>query len=343
MQSTFKAAVLKKFNDIEIQEFNVPTKDDLKSNHVLVKMECAGICGAQIGEITGAKGPDDFLPHFLGHEGVGTVIAVGSNVKQVTVKKRVVLHWRKGLGGESAGVRLKNASGTVVGGGPVTTWGEYVIVSENRVTPIGDNFPSEIGALFGCAYSTGYGIVEYESNLNPSKTLLIVGCGGVGLCVALAARIKGVNEICVHEISRKQRILASSFGALVSDSTAVFDNVTFDAVVECTGRPELIEWALKRTAPGGRLVLVGQPKINETVEFKNFRQHYVGKTILDSQGGKSIPYLNIPAFEVQYRAGMLHDLEKIIGDICTLDELPSKIHDILNGKQKRAGRCLIKF
>ncbi len=341
MQSTFKAVVLKNFNVVEIQEFKIPTKADLKPHHVLVKMECAGICGAQINEITGAKGPDAHLPHFLGHEGVGRVVAVGSCVTHLRVKDRVVLHWRKGLGGEeSKGVTIKNINGESIGGGPVTTWGEYTIVSENRCTQIGNKIPARIAALFGCAYSTGFGIIEHEAGPILNKSILLVGCGGVGLCALIAAKNKGAKEINVYEISRKQRLLASSMGAFVGDSRELFSR-TYDVVVELTGRPELIEWGLERTAPGGKLVLVGQPKANDSVTFKNFRQHYVGKTILDSQGGGSVPYLSIPIFESNYCHGLLNGLHRVIGDVCMIDTLPSKINDILNGNQKRAGRCLI--
>ena len=70
--------------------------DSLEPGQVLVKLHCSGICGSQIGEIDGAKGPDRFLPHLLGHEGTGTVIEVGGGVRHVAPGNLVVLHWRKG-------------------------------------------------------------------------------------------------------------------------------------------------------------------------------------------------------------------------------------------------------
>ena len=62
---------------------------------VLVKVECSGICGSQIGEISGAKGEDKYLPHLMGHEGCGYVLDVGEGVTKVKVGDKIILHWKK--------------------------------------------------------------------------------------------------------------------------------------------------------------------------------------------------------------------------------------------------------
>src|SRR3954467_2056060 len=74
----------------------------LDAGQVLVKVLYSGICGSQIGEIDGAKGEDKFLPHLLGHEGAGSVLATGPGVRHVNAGDKVVLHWRKGAGIEAA-------------------------------------------------------------------------------------------------------------------------------------------------------------------------------------------------------------------------------------------------
>ena len=70
-------------DDIEIPE--------LQCGQVLVQVHCSGICGAQIGEIAGVKGPDKFLPHLLGHEGGGVVLQVGPGVTQIREEDRVCI------------------------------------------------------------------------------------------------------------------------------------------------------------------------------------------------------------------------------------------------------------
>ena len=78
-----------------LEEIEVPRP---AMGQVLVKVLTSGICGSQLGEIDGVKGPDRFLPHLLGHEGTGIVLEVGEGVRTVKPDDKVVLHWRKGAG-----------------------------------------------------------------------------------------------------------------------------------------------------------------------------------------------------------------------------------------------------
>lgn len=92
-----KAAILVQQNHpLVIDEIELP--EELAVGQVLVKIHYTGICGSQLGEITGVKGPDAYLPHLMGHEASGTVVAVGLGVKHVKPDDVVVLHWRKGVG-----------------------------------------------------------------------------------------------------------------------------------------------------------------------------------------------------------------------------------------------------
>src|SRR5580693_6080296 len=95
-----KAAVLvAQRAPLEVAELDLP--DQLSFGQVLVKVHYSGICGAQINEIEGAKGPDKYLPHLLGHEGSGTVLDIGPGVRSVKKGDRVVMHWRPSAGLQS--------------------------------------------------------------------------------------------------------------------------------------------------------------------------------------------------------------------------------------------------
>jgi S-(hydroxymethyl)glutathione dehydrogenase / alcohol dehydrogenase len=149
-----KAAILvEQLAPLQVEEINLP--DTLDFGQVLVKLHCSGICGSQLGEINGAKGKDKFLPHLLGHEGAGVVLECGPHVSVVKPGDSVVLHWRQG-NGINAKPPVYSWNGKTVNAGYVTTFNEYAIVSENRLTPIPDDFPKELAALFGCAITTGY-------------------------------------------------------------------------------------------------------------------------------------------------------------------------------------------
>jgi len=151
-----KAAILVKQNaPLELADLDLPALD---VGQVLVEIHASGICGKQIDEITGRQGDDAYLPHLLGHEGGGVVQAVGPGVRKVKPGDRVVVHWIKGQGIDSAAPRFKRGD-EVISAGWATTFSDHTIASENRVTPVPDDVPFEVLALLGCAVTTGLGIV----------------------------------------------------------------------------------------------------------------------------------------------------------------------------------------
>src|SRR6266852_1327393 len=95
-----KAAILTE-NNKPLVVARVKMPHELSYGQVHVRLHYSGICGAQINEIEGAKGPDKFLPHLLGHEGSATVQEIGPGVRTVKVGDRVVLHWRPSDGVQS--------------------------------------------------------------------------------------------------------------------------------------------------------------------------------------------------------------------------------------------------
>ena len=165
-----KAAILvEQQKPLVIDEVELPSALDV--GQVLVKIHYSGICGSQLGEIDGAKGEDKFLPHLLGHEASGMVIDIGPGVRQVKEGDLVVLHWRKGLGIEGAPPCYR-WKGQVLNAGLIATFNEYAIVAENRVTPIPNDSDLEVAALFGCAITTGFGVIENNGIAMSSASIL---------------------------------------------------------------------------------------------------------------------------------------------------------------------------
>src|SRR6266852_385854 len=129
-----KAAILARSRQpLVVDEIVFP--DALDAGQVLVKVLHTTICGAQINEIDAVKGPDKFLPHLLGHEASGRVLEIGPGVSHVKCGDYVVLHWRPGLGIQARAPYYER-HGKAIRAGWVTTFQEYSVVSENRVTPI---------------------------------------------------------------------------------------------------------------------------------------------------------------------------------------------------------------
>ena len=127
---SFKAPVLfKQKNKLKIIKIK-PQKILLKGQ-VLVKVLYSGICGSQLGEISGVKGKDKFLPHLLGHEATGIVEKIGPKVKNFKKSDKVILHWKisKGINAVNPYYFYKNKK---INSGKVTTFSQYSIVPENR-------------------------------------------------------------------------------------------------------------------------------------------------------------------------------------------------------------------
>src|SRR5579859_6561793 len=171
-----RAAILEKSNaPLIVDEIESPS---LECGQVLVRIAISGICGAQLGEIAATKGPDKFLPHLLGHEGGGIVEEIGPGVMHVKPGDRVCLHWRKGAGIQSQTPKYK-WGGRVVNAGWVTTFSDYAVVSENRVTPIPQDIGFDIAALMGCAVTTALGLINNDAKVKIGQSVAVFGCGGV--------------------------------------------------------------------------------------------------------------------------------------------------------------------
>ena len=208
---TMKAAVLvEQRKPLVIADVELP--QTLEAGQVLVKIHYSGICGSQLGEIDGAKGEDKFLPHLLGHEGSGTVVETGPGVRHVKSGDKVVLHWRKGLGIEPVPPKYK-WDGKVVNAGWVTTFNEYAIVAENRITPIPANSDMPVAALFGCAVTTGFGVAVNNAKVKIGDSVVVFGAGGVGLNIVQAAAMMSAHPLIAIDLHDNRLELARTMGA----------------------------------------------------------------------------------------------------------------------------------
>jgi len=205
-----KAAILTALRKpLVVTEIGLPEALDV--GQVLVKIHYSGICGSQLGEIDGVKGEDKYLPHLLGHEGSGMVLAIGPGVRHVGPADKVVLHWRKGIGIESP-TPAYTWNGSKVNAGWLTTFNEYSVVSENRLTRIPPDSDMEVAALFGCAVTTGFGVVQNSAKLRIGESVVVFGAGGVGLNIVQAAALISAYPIIAVDLYDNRLELARRMG-----------------------------------------------------------------------------------------------------------------------------------
>ena len=339
-----RAAILvEQKKPLVIEDVEVPAP---KLGQVLVRVLASGICGSQIGEIDGVKGPDKFLPHLLGHEGCGEVLELGEGVRTVKAGDRVVLHWRKGAGLESVTPVYESRIGRV-NAGWVTTFNDLAIVSENRVTAIPSDFDPEVAALFGCAVTTGFGVVNNNARLAIGESIAIFGAGGIGLNIVQGAALAGGNPIVALDRFDNRLDLARSLGAthainvMKADAAEEIKKIVghdgVDVAVDNTGNVDVIALASRLTNARGRTVLVGVPPKDSTAAISTLPLHFE-KRLIGSHGGECRPDVDIPRYVRMVRERRLA-LASLLGKRYPLAEINAAITDMKSGRL--AGRAVI--
>ena len=353
-----KAAVLTQLNSPleiwDIEHASTSFGKTCATGQVRVEMLMSGICGSQLQEIAGNKGNAGFMPHLLGHEGCGIVREVGAGVNVQLIGKKVVCHWRKGEGSDAyLTARYDTKDGRTLGGGHVTTLCESAVVSRNRVTVVDDDVPMELCALLGCGLSTALGTVEQEAKLKFGESILIIGCGGVGMNLIQAAKLSCAYPIFVSDINTEKATTCFNLGATSFtnpmtdcidrswDAHSLSGNAKFDVIVDTTGNIEAIENGIQRLASGGRFIMVGQPKPCQSFRVLSALDMFYGegKTIIATQGGGFRPHLDIPRYVNLWRAGLL-DLTGTISHKLPLEQINDGIDLVRNGL---AGRVMISL
>ena len=341
-----KAAVLVKQNaELEIYEIDVPKLD---VGQVLVRIEYSGICGKQIDEISGRQGEDRYIPHLLGHEGGGEVVEIGPGVTKVKPGDRVVMHWVKGSGIDSRPPRF-SYRGQVLSAGWVTTFSDYTIASENRLTPAPQGAPGDVLALLGCAVTTGLGIVFHNARLLPGQSIAVFGVGGVGLNVVQGADLVNAYPIVALDRSDAKLEFARQFGATHTvnvekvDAAAALKELSrglgFQAVVDTTGINTIREIAYDAThQKAGTTILCGVPYATDRLSIDSFPLH-IGRRVIGSDGGDTVPDLDIPRYFELYRLGKLR-LDELITNRFKLAEINRAVETVRAGQAW--GRCLIE-
>ena len=204
-----KAVVIHELNTITVQDVNL---DPPKASEVKVKMAATGVCHSDLSVINGTI--PAALPMLVGHEGAGVVEAVGEGVRNVAPGDHVVLSFvpncrecffcirgeaylcekagtlnmGKQLDGTARVHQNGNDLNVMTGLGCMA---EYAVVPSINVVPIKKEIPLEVAALVGCAVTTGVGAALNTARVEAGSTVVVFGCGGVGISVVRGAPVAG--------------------------------------------------------------------------------------------------------------------------------------------------------
>ncbi|MER6159070.1 Zn-dependent alcohol dehydrogenase [Streptomyces sp. NPDC001868] len=347
---------------LEITEIELP---DPGPGQVRVRLAAAGVCHSDLSLSDGTMRVP--VPAVLGHEGAGTVLAVGDGVGHVSPGDGVVLNWAPSCGSCHACTlgEVWLCANALVGAGNVyarrasdgadlhpglnvAAFAEETVVAAGCVLPAPDGVPLTDAALLGCAVLTGYGAVHHSARVREGETVAVFGVGGVGLAALQAARIAGASRIVAVDVSPAKEELARAAGAteyvVASEDTAreiraLTGKQGVDVAVECVGRAVTIRTAWESTRRGGRTTVVGIGGKDQQVTFNALELFHWGRTLSGCVYGNSDPARDVPLLAAHINAGRL-DLSALVTDRIALDEIPVAFDNMRAGK---GGRALVTF
>ncbi len=342
--NTFTAAVLVKIGQPLQLVDNIYIPEPGKGQ-VLVKIRYAGLCHSQLKEIQGARGKDKYLPHMLGHEGVGSVVAIGEGVSKVCIGNDVVLTWIKGDGIDAGGYQYQTTDGLVINAGGITAFSEYGLVSENRLVVKPTETPDRLSVLYGCAIPTGFGMVVNNLPHTAAGTIAFLGLGGIGISALLAARFYDFKKVIAIDINQDKLNLAKELGATHVINASELDYVNLvrsltaglgvDYCFESAGKAQTIEQAYAMTRRhGGQCIFASHPPCGDNITLDPF-DFICGKNIKGTWGGEVKPDKDIKRFGDLYASGQL-PLEALISKEYRLDEINLAVDDLHQRKIVRA-------
>jgi S-(hydroxymethyl)glutathione dehydrogenase/alcohol dehydrogenase len=216
------------------------------------------------------------------------------------------------------------------------------------VVPVVESLPLDHAALLGCGVTTGVGAVIRTAAVRPGDSVLVIGCGGVGLAAIQAARLSGAARIIAADRVAAQLPAAVANGATHTidasdvDLTAAVRDLTggagVDHGIEVVGKPATIRAAYDATRRGGKVTLVGAAGFTEEATFPALSLMTDGKTIQGSVYGASDPPRDIPLLAELARRGQL-DLEALVTRRIGIDDVEAAFTDMSAGRGARSVVC----
>ncbi len=343
-----KAAVLTELN-APLQILDV-VQDSPGAGEVRVKVMATGVCMSDWHVMNG-DWPTK-LPIVPGHEAAGIIEGVGAGVTKVRAGDHVIFSFRPHCGqcsycarGRSVlctghndsppyamydgTTRLKINGEAVNQMARIGTFSEYVVCPDENVVVIRKDMPWAQAALVGCSVATGFGAVARHAKVPAGASVVVIGCGGVGLNIVQTARLVGARQIIAVDLLESKLAFARSFGA-----TATIDAKTepvvkriraltgggadfaFDAIGSEVTATQIVD----AVAAGGHAVMVGIPAATVKAPISPFQMVFQEKTLTGSFYGSVEPSTDFPMLCDLYMEKKLN-LDALISRTYRLDDI----------------------
>jgi S-(hydroxymethyl)glutathione dehydrogenase/alcohol dehydrogenase len=370
-----RAAVLREFGaPMEIADVEV---EDPRAGEVLVKVAASGVCGSDVKAMDGKSPVVRELPYILGHESAGVVAATGAGVTSVKPGDHVIIamngpcgrcrNCARGRAHLCSGRARLSAVMGLMGDGTtrlsidgaaarpmigIGSFAEYAVVGEATCVKVSKEAPLDLLALTACAVVTGVGAVLNTAGVEPGSSVLVVGCGGVGLNVIQGAVLAGATTIIAADMVDAKLKTAEEFGAT---HTVLADGPTqpttppeaalpfqvgeivkggVDYAFDVTGNAEVLAKAFSATQPGGTTVMVGSPPSGQTISIPP-QTLFASRRLMGTQGGDAMPSRDLPLLVDLYRRGRLN-LDGLVSERVPLEKINEAVEHVRAGAVARS-------
>jgi Zn-dependent alcohol dehydrogenase len=327
---------------------------------VLIRTAACAICHSDIFYVDGAWGGD--LPAVYGHEAAGVVEAVGPGVTRLTVGDHVVATLIRNCGfcpacTEGAPVFCEetfpldrstplhdSAGKPIVHGLRTGAFAEHMVVDQSQAIAIPKDMPLDSAALIACGVLTGMGAVVNTAGVKAGSSVVVIGCGGVGLNSIQGARLAGSSPIIAVDVEPAKLVAAREFGATATIN-AKSENVAERAAALNRGRKAdwvFVSVGVKGAAEqgaslmkrNGATVLVGMPPSGVMATIDPGWLAADGQRILGSKMGSARPAIDVPMIVGLYREGRLK-LDQLISGRYRLESINEALASSRSGAALR--------
>ncbi len=334
VDDAFAAAILFEYGGaLEIDTVRLAGVDD---DDVVVRIKAAGLCHTDLEVIQGQlRAP---LPIVLGHEAAGVVERVGSAVQTVRPGDHVILSWNPHCGHcfyctrdlpilceiylrEASRSKHFDGKARLMSGGKdlhqlmhVGAFAEYCVVPGHCAIPVSKDIPFEAACLIGCGVMTGVGAALNVARIADGDTVMVIGCGAVGLSAVQGARMAGAGQVIAVDLVPARLAMALSLGATHAvdvrsqDAGGIAKSITSgrgaDVVLESAGSALGFRLSAEAVRPGGEIIWLGKTDVNADVSFR-WGSLMQEKRIRRSSYGGARPARDFPMLVEAYLDGRL--------------------------------------
>ena len=359
-----RAAVLTEINKpLEILDLE---QEGPKAGEARVQVKATGVC---LSDWHVMNGDWPFpLPFVPGHEAAGVVVEVGEGVTGVKPGQHVIFSFRPNCGhcrycsrgrsvlcnGHDDTPRFRMHDGTArlkLNGEPVNqmarigTFSEHVVCPAEQLVPVREDLPWAWAAIIGCSVATGVGSVIRHAKVEAGSTVLVIGCGGVGLNVVQGAKLAGASTIIGVDLKDNKLEFAKHFGATHTINAQKSNNVIeeirdltgglgVDYAFDAIGSQQTALQVVDAIAPGGHAVFIGMPKVDEVAPINAFQMVFREKQLTGAYYGSVHPAADLPVLADMAMAGRLN-LDDLISRTYKFEEINEGFELLLKGDVAR--------